>query len=106
MTYYWWSRPSAWTPEEDNGELHVTGTHDVDTARQHAATFLARNLDLTSAQTTAMLTGSPRRWWALPSWPDGPDGPDGDVWFSSVPDGTPGAVPALTWIPGAPEVGA
>jgi hypothetical protein len=89
-----WSTPFAWFPGSDDGDLHVTGTHDLDTARHHATTFLTRELGLTASQATAALAGHPHPWWALPNWPDGPDG---DVWFSPVSDATPGGVPTLTW---------
>lgn len=95
-----WPPPSVWIPDTDHGDLHVTGTHDRDTARHHAATFLTRELDLTTTQTTAALADQPHQWWALPSWPDGPNG---DVWFSPVTAATPGAVPALTWTLLAPK---
>jgi hypothetical protein len=83
--------PVAW--EDENGDLHVTGTHDMGIARDLAAAFVCSEWDMTGAQAAAEVTGfEPRRWWALPEVP-----PGGDVLYRPVPEDTPGAVPVTTW---------
>lgn len=82
--------PYVWACEMD--EVHVTGTHDLAIARNHATQFARDELMLTDAEAEDWLADAPRLWWSCPTVTG-----DEDPWFRVVPPGTPGAVPITTW---------
>lgn len=81
----------AWEDEADHP--HVTGTHDVDSARLVLLDYVIRaGAVVSAADLLEIATTSPCCWWAFPQ-----ELPGSDVEYPAVPAGTAGAVPMLTW---------
>lgn len=79
--------------ECDNGDLHVTGTHDLHLARTLARQFVATNSVRPRAEAMAALDNDPTRWWAVRTEP-----PGGDPEYARVEGAeVSGAVPMTTW---------